>query len=87
MGAALELLSEMTKLFAIAALAGLGLTATATPAQANTVCYWENGRQVCASRNVHVSPRRNVDVRVNGNTGGAAVRVQGPAGTRVRVYR
>jgi hypothetical protein len=34
-----------------------------------------------------VAPRRNVDVRVNGNTGGAAVRVQGPAGTRVRVYR
>ena len=85
MGAALELLSEMTKLFAIAALAGLGLTATAIPAQANTVCYWENGRQICASRNV--APRRNVDVRVNGNTGGAAVRVQGPAGTRVRVYR
>ena len=73
----------MTKLFAIAALAGLGLTAT--PSQANSVCYWENGRQICASRNV--APRRNVDVRVNGNTGGAAVRVQGPAGTRVRVYR
>ena len=69
----------MTKLLAIAALAGLGLTATATPSQANSVCYWENGRQICASR--------NVDVRVNGNTGGAAVRVQGPAGTRVRVYR
>ena len=73
----------MTKLLAIAALAGLGLTAT--PSHANSVCYWENGRQICASRNV--APRRNVDVRVNGNTGGAAVRVQGPAGTRVRVYR
>jgi hypothetical protein len=73
----------MTKLFAIAALAGLGLTAT--PSHANSVCYWENGRQICASRNV--APRRNVDVRVNGNTGGGAVRVQGPAGTRVRVYR
>ena len=67
----------MTKLLAIAALAGLGLTAT--PSHANSDCYWENGRQICASR--------NVDVRVNGNTGGAAVRVQGPAGTRVRVYR
>ena len=75
----------MTKLLAIAALAGLGLTATATPSHANSVCYWENGRQMCASRNV--APRRNVDVRVNGNTGGGAVRVQGPAGTRVRVYR
>ena len=73
----------MTKLLAIAALAGLGLTAT--PSHANSVCYWENGRQICASRNV--APRRNVDVRVNGNTGGTAVRVQGPAGTRVRVYR
>ena len=73
----------MTKLLAIAALAGLGLTATSS--HANSVCYWENGRQICASRNV--APRRNVDVRVNGNTGGAAVRVQGPAGTRVRVYR
>ena len=73
----------MTKLLAIAALAGLGLTAT--PSHANSVCYWENGRQICASRNV--APRRNVDVRVNGNPGGGAVRVQGPAGTRVRVYR
>ena len=75
----------MNKLLALAALAGLGLTAAATPAQAGSVCYWENGKQICVSRNV--APRRNVDVRVNGNTGGAAVRVQGPAGTKVRVYR
>ncbi|MEL0340025.1 MAG: hypothetical protein VXA52_07655 [Synechococcus sp.] len=75
----------MTKLLAFAALASLGLTAAATSAQSNTACYWENGKQICVNRNV--APRRNVDVRVNGNTGGAAVRVQGPAGTKVRVYR
>ena len=75
----------MTKLLAFAAFASIGLTAAATSAQANTACYWENGKQICVNRNV--APRRNVDVRVNGNTGGTAVRVQGPAGTKVRVYR
>ena len=85
MDLALELPNYMTKLLAFAAITGLGLTASTMPAQAGSVCYWENGRQICASRNV--APRRNVDVRVNGTTGGAAVRVQGPGGTKVRVYR
>ena len=75
----------MTKILALAALAGLGLTASTMRVQAGSVCYWENGRQICASRNV--APRRDVDVRINGNSGGAAVRVQGPGGTKVRVYR
>ena len=82
---ALEFSTEMTKILALAAIAGLGLTASATAALASSVCYWENGRQICVNRNV--APRREVDVRVNGTSGGAAVRVQGPAGTRVRVYR